>query len=355
MRHTFIIAEAGVNHNGDLDKALRLVDAAADAGADCVKFQTFRAGDLASGHAPKAGYQKATTEASESQRDMLRRLELPHAWHGKLLARCQARGVVFLSTPFDLASLAFLVEELNLALIKLGSGELTNAPLLYAAGQSGRNLVLSTGMGTLEEVRAALAAIAAGQLNRPPSRAAFAAIAAGEAGRRTLAERVTLLHCVTAYPSPPEDCNLRAMATLGEAFGLPIGYSDHTLGTAVAVAAAALGAEVIEKHLTLDSTLPGPDHRASLEPGEFARMVADIRSVATALGDGVKIPRPSELNNVRVARKSLVAARAIKAGELFAADNVTAKRPGSGRSPFDYWELIGQAAGRDLSEDEPIP
>jgi N-acetylneuraminate synthase len=351
----FIIAEAGVNHDGDLDKALRLVDAAADAGADCVKFQTFRAGALASAGAAKAAYQRATTDAGESQLAMLRRLELPYAWHAALQRRCRDRNVLFLSTPFDLASLAFLADELGLSLVKLGSGELTNAPLLYAAGKSGKRLIVSTGMGTLAETRDALAAIAAGALAMAPGRATFAAALADPESLRLLGERVTLLHCVTEYPSPDADCNLRAIATLRDAFHLRTGYSDHTLGTEVAIAAAALGAQVIEKHLTLDRTLPGPDHAASLEPGEFRSMVAGIRRIEAALGDGVKAPRPSEQKNMAIARKSLVAARAIAAGEAFTAENITTKRPGSGRSPFDFWDLIGQPATRDYGEDEVIP
>jgi N-acetylneuraminate synthase len=351
----FIIAEAGVNHDGDLSKALHLVDAAAHAGADCVKFQTFRAGALASAGAAKAAYQRATTDAGESQLAMLQRLELPYAWHGELLARCRERNVLFLSTPFDLASLAFLTEVLALSLVKLGSGELTNAPLLYAAGKSGKRLIVSTGMGTLAETRDALSAIAAGALALPPGRAAFAAALGDRQGLRLLGERVTLLHCVTEYPSPDADCNLRAMATLRDAFQLRTGYSDHTLGTAIAIAAAALGAEVIEKHLTLDRRADGPDHRASLEPAEFRRMVDGIRRVEVALGDGTKAPRPSEQKNMAIARKSLVAARAIAAGEMFTADNLTTKRPGSGRSPFDLWDLIGQPAPRDYGEDEVIP
>jgi N-acetylneuraminate synthase len=353
-RRVFVIAEAGVNHNGDLDKALRLVDAAADAGADCVKFQTFRATDLASAGAAKASYQMAATDAGESQLDMLRKLELPRAWHLELIARCRKHGLTFLSTPFDAMSLAFLADELALDSIKLGSGELTNAPLLYAAGRTGKQLILSTGMGSLVETEAALGAIACGYLQRPPGRAAFEAAYADTTGKRLLAERVTLLHCVTEYPSPEEDVNLTAMHTLRTAFGLRIGYSDHTLGIAVAIAAAALGADVIEKHVTLDRALPGPDHRASLEPPELKELVTAIRHVEVALGDGIKAPRASELKNMAIARKSLVAACAIRAGEPFTAENLTAKRPGTGRSPFDFWDLIGQPAKRSYREDEVI-
>lgn len=348
----FIIAEAGVNHNGALDMALRLIDAAAEARADCVKFQTFSAERLASAHAAKAVYQRATTSASESQLEMLRRLELQRAWYPTLMERCKARSILFLSTPFDLESLAFLVDDLCLDSIKLGSGEVTNAPLLYAAGRTGRKVILSTGMSTLDEVEAAVGAIACGALDHPPNRENFAA--ALFKAKTLLGERVSLLHCVTEYPSPADDCNLRAMDTLRSVFGLPVGYSDHTMGISVPIAAVAVGAEIIEKHLTLDRTLPGPDHLASLEPSEFEVMVAAIRDVEKALGDGVKAPRPSEVKNIAIARKSLVAARNIKAGELFTEVNLTTKRPGDGRSPFDYWELLGRPAARTYSRDELI-
>jgi N-acetylneuraminate synthase len=261
---------------------------------------------------------------------------------------------MFLSTPFDLQSLAFLADDLRLDLIKLGSGELTNAPLLYAAGKTGRKLIVSTGMGTLPEIEAALGAVACGCLGLTPGRAAFPTAFARAEGKRLLAERVTLLHCVTEYPSPEEDCNLRAMNALRDAFGLCTGYSDHTLGTTVPVAAVALGAEVIEKHVTLDRNLPGPDHRASLEPAQLKEMITAIRHIEPALGDGLKAPRPSEAKNMSIARKSLVAARTIKAGELFTEENLTTKRPGTGRSPFDYWEVLGKPAARDYGEDEVI-
>lgn len=353
-RRTFIIAEAGVNHNGELDIALRLVDAAADAGADCVKFQTFQADRLASAMAPKAAYQQATTGAEDSQLEMLKRLELSRSAHLKLMERCKERGLVFLSTPFDHLSLSFLVDDLRLQSIKLGSGELTNAPLLYAAGRTGKDLLVSTGMGTLAETEEALGAIACGALARAPSRAAFAAALESAEGKELIARRVALLHCVTEYPSPVEESNLRAMETLRGAFGLRVGYSDHTSGVAVAIAAAALGAEVIEKHLTLDRTLPGPDHRASLEPGELRDLVLAIRQVEAALGDGVKAPRPSEMKNITVARKSLVAACAIKEGEPFTTENLTTKRPGNGRSPFELWDLLGKPATRNYRPDELI-
>ena len=347
-----IIAEAGVNHNGSLERALAMVDAAAVAGADLVKFQTFKAEKLASRAAPKADYQNAAVGGGLSQLDMLRDLELDAAAHGRLIERCAARGIEFLSSPFDPDSLDLLARRLDLPRLKLGSGELTNAPLLLAAGRSGKAVILSTGMATLEEVRAALGALAYGYLGgATPSRAAFAEAYDG-AGR--LGEKVTLLHCTSEYPAPYDEVNLRAMDTLAEAFGLPVGFSDHTQGIAIALAAAARGAVAIEKHFTLDRDLPGPDHRASLEPAELASMVAGIRQVEAALGDGVKAPTPSERKNMNAARKSLVAARPIRRGESFSAENLTVKRPGKGVSPTGYWETIGQAAPRDFAADEVI-
>lgn len=350
----FVIAEAGVNHNGALESALALVDAAADAGADAVKFQTFEAAKLASRSAAKADYQNRTTDAGESQYEMLRRLELPRAWHADLKERAEAKGLVFLSTPFDPESLAFLVEELDVAIVKLGSGELTNAPLLFEAGRSGKPVILSTGMGEMAEVEAALGVLAAGRLGLEAGRETFARAFASAEGKASLAEAVTLLHCVTEYPAPLEEVNLRAMDALAESFGLPVGYSDHSRGTAISIAAAGRGARVIEKHYTLDRTLPGPDHLASLEPAELKQMILAIRQIEPALGDGRKRAMPSEAKNLPIARKSLVAARRIARGETFTPDNLTVKRPGNGRSPFDYWSLLGTAAERDYAEDEVI-
>lgn len=351
-----VIAEAGVNHNGQLDLALQLVDAAANAGADVVKFQTFRADKLASRQAVKAEYQTRTTAAAESQLDMLRGLELSEADHDAIIAHCRARGIAFMSTPFDLDSLALLADRFDVAEIKLGSGELTNAPLLLAAARTGRPVILSTGMGTLADIEAALGVLAFGYANNgaAPSRHAFAAAWHAPEGRALLSGRVILLHCTTEYPAPFGDVNLRAMDTLAAAFGLDAGFSDHTPGIAIAIAAAARGARVIEKHLTLDCGMDGPDHRASLEPADLAAMVAGIRQVELALGDGRKTPAASELKNMVVARKSLVAATSIAAGEPFTLDNLTIKRPGTGASPLDLWDRLGQPADRDYGEDEPI-
>lgn len=351
------IAEAGVNHNGSVDMALQLVDAAAAAGADVVKFQTFRAASLASRHAPKAGYQARATGAEQSQLEMLQGLELDDAAHERLVDRCAERGIEFLSTPFDAASFVLLTQRLRLGRLKIGSGDLTNAPLLLEVARWGGRLILSTGMSTLAEVEEALAVLAYGYTKpqeAPPSRQAFRTAFESEAGQAALRERVSLLHCTTQYPTPFEDVNLRAMDTLAGAFGLPVGYSDHTTGGAISLAAVARGACVIEKHFTLDRKLPGPDHEASLEPPELAALVRDVRAVAGALGDGVKRAAASERANRNVARKSLVAARAIARGELFSAENLTVKRPGGGAAPVLYWDLLGRAAARDYAEDEVL-
>ncbi len=353
--HTLIIAEAGVNHDGSPDKALALVDAAADAGADVVKFQTFDAKAVAGGAAKKADYQRRTTDVAEGQLAMLQRLELPQAAHHALIAHAAKRGIEFLSTPFDEASLGFLL-SLKLPRIKIGSGDLTNAPLLHAAAQAGATLILSTGMATLSEVEEALGVLAHGyaQHKDPAGVASFRAAWRDPASRATLARHVSLLHCTTEYPCPITDVNLTAMATMRSAFQLAVGYSDHTDGFEISVAAVALGATIIEKHLTLDRDAPGPDHAASLEPDDFKRMVGAIRNVEAALGDGVKTPKESEVGNVPVARKSIVAARALRAGEIIGPADITAKRPGAGRPPIDYWSLIGTAAPRALEPDDPV-
>jgi len=326
----FVVAEAGVNHNGDVGLALALVDAAAECGADAVKFQTFRTDALVSRAAPKAGYQAETTGAGESQRDMLARLELSLEDFARVQERCAKRGVVFFSAPFDEAS-ADALERLGVPLFKVPSGEITNAPYLAHVAAKRRPMIVSTGMSTLAEVAEAVAAIrAAGD---PP---------------------VALLHCVSAYPAPPAEMNLRAMDTLRERFGVPVGLSDHTLGLAVALAAVARGAAIVEKHLTLDKAMPGPDHRASLDPGEMAALVRGIRTVESALGDGDKRPTPSELDTRRVARKSLVAARALRAGERLTADAVAVKRPGTGIPPAELDRAVGRRLRRDVAADEVL-
>lgn len=351
-----IIAEAGVNHNGDLGRALALVDAAADAGADFVKFQTFVPEEVISRQTPKCDYQKDSTGPDESMLDMVRKLRLDRAAHERLIARCAERRIRFLSTPFDLPSLRLLTEQLGLHLVKIPSGEITNAPLLLAAARNGADIILSTGMSDLDDVRRALSVLAFGYLGRTekPSTESFAAAFVDAEGRTALAEKVTLLHCTSEYPAPFKDVNLRAMDTLREAFGLPVGLSDHSPGINVAIAAAARGAVMIEKHFTLDRTLPGPDHKASLEPGELKAMVEGIRQVEWALGDGRKAPAPSEIKNIGIIRKCLVARRAIETGEAFSEDNLAVKRAGGGIAPDRYWDWLGRTATRAYAEDEAI-
>jgi len=352
---TLIIAEAGVNHNGSIANALALVDAAASAGADVVKFQTFRADKLVTAQAPKAEYQVSNTGERGSQLAMLAKLELSRDDHFVLAARARERGIRFMSTAFDPESLAFLA-TLAMPAIKIPSGDITCAPLLLQAARLDTPIIVSTGMSTLADIEAALGVLAFGFISRaePAGRLDFARAFASEEGRRALLQRVTLLHCVTQYPAPAEAVNLRAMRTMSLAFGLPVGYSDHTLGIEVSLAAVALGATVIEKHFTLDRNLPGPDHRASLEPDELARMISGIRTIESALGSTAKAPVPQELPNLPVARRSLVAARAIRRGEIFTADMFDAKRPGTGLSPLELWDVVGRAASRDYLPDEMI-
>lgn len=343
----FVIAEAGVNHNGDADMAMRLVATAARAGADAVKFQTFRAEDLATARAAKADYQARNEPGAESQFAMLKRLQLDHGAHRELMAECARQGIAFLSTPFDPASLRFLVDDLGLDTLKFSSGDLTNGPLLLEGARRAQRLILSTGMASLAEIEQALSVITFalhGGSHDMPGRAAFERAYASAEGRTALRQRVCLLHCTTEYPAPLADVNLRAMATLRQAFGLTVGYSDHTEGITVTTAAVALGARVIEKHFTLDRTLPGPDHKASLEPDELAAMVAAIRAVELAMGDGVKAPSAAERANAAVARKSLVALAPIRAGEAYTAGNIGVMRPEGGHSPMDYWDLLGETA-----------
>jgi len=351
LKRVFIIAEAGVNHNGDLDRALAMVDCAAAAGADAVKFQTFKAESLVTHSSPKAAYQVKTTR-SGSQLAMLKALELRESDHFVLAERCREKKIEFLSTPFDLASLRFLVDHDLVQRIKIPSGELTHGPLLYEAARTGKPMIISTGMATPEEVAMALQVVRLGFEGGVPSE--FSWDHDSSMTFADLVARVTLLHCTTAYPTPFHEANLRAMVTLRERFGVAVGYSDHTEGVAIAMAATALGATVVEKHFTLDRNLEGPDHQASIEPEELVALVAGIRNVEKALGDGTKRPLGSELENAKVARKSLMAATAISAGTLFSADNLAIKRPGGGRSPMEYWRVLGTPAMRDYLPDEPI-
>jgi len=329
---TLIIAEAGVNHNGDVATARALVDAAAAAGADFVKFQTFNADRLASARAPKAPYQRGASGTPGSQREMLRQFELSKAMHEDLIEHCRMRGVEFFSTAFDRESIDLLV-DLGVNVFKIPSGELTDLPYLRHVGGHGRRVLLSTGMATLGEIEAAIDALE-------------------HAGtRRGL---ITLLHCTTEYPTPMADVNLLAMLAMRDAFRVAVGYSDHTLGITIPVAAVAIGASVIEKHFTLDRSLPGPDQKASLEPGELAEMVAAIRDVEIALGDGIKRLAPGEAENRLVARKSIVAAVPIRRGDPLGPHNLTVKRPGTGISPMRWDEVIGRTATRDFDADEAL-
>lgn len=321
----FLIAEAGVNHNGRLALALRLVDAAAEAGADAVKFQTFKADALAAASAPRAAYQKKS--GSSSQRDMLRALELSETDHRALVAHCRRRRLRFMSTPFDEAS-ADMLDGLGMTIFKIASGEITNLPLLSRIAEKRKPIILSTGMSTLDEVRIAVKTLRC-------------------AGARDLA----LLHCVSSYPAPAKDANLRAMATLEKAFGLPVGYSDHTRGLEVAFAAAALGARVIEKHFTLDKTLPGPDHAMSLSPEELSALVGGLARVVSSLGDGQKNPRPCELEVRKAARRSVVFSRALPKGHRLSDADLALKRPGTGLAPAELRRLLGRRLSRAVTQD----
>ncbi|RHX86857.1 N-acetylneuraminate synthase [Leptospira stimsonii] len=329
---TLIIAEAGVNHNGNIEIAHRLIDVAADAGVDIVKFQTFEAAKLTTKFAKKADYQNETTDSTESQLEMLKKLELSKQDHFSLIEHCKKRRIEFLSTAFDLQSLAFL-EELNLSRYKIPSGEITNYPYLKKIGSLGKPIILSTGMATLGEIESAILILE-------------------KAGSKR--EDLTVLHCNTEYPTPFSDVNLRSMETIRQSFKVSVGYSDHTSGIEVSIAAVALGAFVIEKHFTLDKSLPGPDHKASLEPDELKALVQSIRNIEQSLGDGIKRPSLSESKNLGIARKSIVASSAIKKGETFSSENLAVKRPGIGISPMRFDEIIGLQAKRDFDEDELI-
>ena len=328
----FIIAEAGVNHNGSVDLAKQLIEVAVDSGADAVKFQTFKAESLVSKSAQKAGYQKETTDVSESQFDMIKKLELDVNTHKELIAYCQEKNIMFLSTPFDHDSINML-SELGLQIYKIPSGEITNLPYLKHIGSLSKQVILSTGMSTLEEVGDALTVL----------------ISAG-----TSKENITVLHANTMYPTPFEDVNLNAMLTIQQECGVTVGYSDHTLGIEVDIAAVAMGASIIEKHFTLDKTMDGPDHKASLDPGELRAMVLAIRNTEKALGSSEKKPSPSEIVNKDIARKSIVASRSIRKGEVLSVENIITKRPGTGINPMKWDEIIGTEVAKDFKKDELI-
>lgn len=328
----FIIAEAGVNHNGSLEIAKALIDVAVQSGADAVKFQTFKADKLVSKTAQKASYQKQTTDADESQYTMIKKLELDERAHHELIEYCAQKNILFLSTPFDHESINLLA-DLGMEIFKIPSGEITNLPYLRHIGSLQKEVILSTGMATLDEIDGALHVLTT-------------------AG--TAKESISVLHATTEYPCPMDEVNLRAMQTIRDTFDIRVGYSDHTRGIEVPIAAAAMGASVIEKHFTLDREMEGPDHKASLEPNELIAMVHAIRNIEKALGDGIKRPSPSELKNIPIARKSIVASRAITKGERLSEENITIKRPGNGISPMRYDEIIGTVASKNYDEDEAI-
>ena len=356
-QHTFVIAEAGVNHNGSLARALQLVSVAAEAGADAIKFQTFKANRIAAASAPKAAYQSRNTGYDGGQVAMLKSLELSDQDHRDLAKACEDASIEFMSTPFDEYSATFLVNDIGVRRLKVASGELTNAPLLLHLAHTGKPIVLSTGMATLDEVKIALGILAFGYMDcslLQPSTKDFLAAFENDRGQNCLKANVTLLHCTSNYPAAPDTINLRAMDTLYANFGLPVGLSDHSQGIAVPTAAVSRGAAVIEKHFTLDRKLEGPDHAASLEPNELRAMIAAVRNVEVALGSGLKVPTAAEKNTASVARKSLVALTEIMADEAFTADNLGVKRPGTGISPLEYWSYLGQPAARAYGRDELI-
>lgn len=354
---TLIIAEAGVNHNGDEKLAFELIDAALQAGVDIVKFQTFKAKNLVTAEAKQADYQVTNTQKQESQLAMLTRLELSYDAHHRLVKYCQSLGIEFLSTAFDSESLNFLVNDLGLTRLKIPSGEITNAPLVLEHAKTGCDLIVSTGMATLADIETTLGVIAFGYTmpkDAIPSIDAFQNAYFSESGKKALKDKVTILHCTTEYPAPLSDINLKAMDTLLSAFGLPVGYSDHSAGIVVPIAAVARGAILIEKHFTLDKNMQGPDHKASLDPSELKAMVEGIRAVELTLGDGIKGPRPSEIKNKAAARKSIVAARDIPIGSVITADDIAIKRPGNGMSPYNYWTILGKLAHANYKAGELI-
>ena len=326
----FIIAEAGDNHNGKFELALRLVDEAVNAGADCVKFQTFVTEEVISKIAEKADYQKLSTVDSESQYDMVKKLELSFEQFKDIQEYCKKRGILFLSTAFDLPSIEFL-QSINIPFWKIPSGEITNLPYLIKIAKTHKDIIMSTGMSKIAEIRAALNVL-----------------------QENGAAKISLLHCNTEYPTPMEDVNLNAMQTLRDTFELDVGYSDHTLGIEIPIAAIALGATIIEKHFTLNCNMEGPDHKASIEPQDLKRMVQSIRNIEKALGNGVKEPSPSETKNIEIARKSIVARKSIHKGEVFTEDNLAVKRPGNGITPMLWFDVLGKVATRNFEEDELI-
>ena len=357
MEKILIIAEAGVNHNGSLDLAFQLIDAAVEAGADIIKFQSFKADKIVTQSVHKAEYQKKhCTDSSNTQYEMLKKLEISEQDHYKLSEYCKKNSIQFLSTPFDSESLNFLTDKLRMNLIKIASGEITNYPFLFEISQKKLPLIISTGMTNIGEIELALGVIAFGLLGIQftPNKTQFLSALYSTDGQEILKKHVTLLHCTSEYPAPFTEVNLKAIDTLNAVFGLKVGFSDHTKGISIPIAAAARGAQVIEKHFTLDRNLEGPDHKASLEPKELKRMIDSIREVELALGNGRKIPTPSEFKNQNIVRKVLVAANFINKDEIFNEKNITIKRSGNGLEPIEYWNILGKKSAKDFSKDEAI-
>ncbi|WP_421781068.1 N-acetylneuraminate synthase [Kiloniella litopenaei] len=352
-----VIAEAGVNHNGDMERAKEMVSTAAKAGADIVKFQTFKADKLAVKHAQKAQYQQELTGSDESQYSMLKRLELPYDAHQELIECCNQHNIEFLSTAFESSSLDFLVNHCHLKRLKIPSGEITNGPFLLEHAKHDLNLILSTGMSSLKEVREALSVLAWGFLTPNKSiknlQDCLELLKTDEA-LEVLQNKVTILHCTSQYPAPPESVNLNAITTLSESFNIPVGYSDHTLGNTASIGAVALGATTIEKHFTLDKNLEGPDHKASLSPDELTSLVKDLRLISTMRGDGNKLIQDCEQEVRSVIRKGIVAATNIPKGTNFTTDSLTTLRPDNGVSPMNYWGLMKSVASKDYKPGDTI-
>ncbi|MDZ5471964.1 N-acetylneuraminate synthase [Bacillus sp. 31A1R] len=356
MKKTFIIAEAGVNHNGSLKLAMRLVDAAVQAGADAIKFQTYKTENLVTRSARQAIYQKKNIGKHSTQFEMLKELELDYSQFLILKKYCDKQNILFMSTPFDLVSVDFLIKDLSLKMIKVPSGEITNAPYLYRIASLGvKNIILSTGMSTIEEIHNALAFLAYGfSLKSNPTYSKVKEFYQTNEAKEILKNRISILHCTTEYPAPFNEINLGAIDVIRDTFNLEVGLSDHSEGILVPIAAVSKGSTIIEKHFTLDKSLPGPDHKASLNPEELKEMIDSIRIIEVAIGKKVKQPTKTESKNKEIVRKSLVAAKKIKKGELFTFDNLTVKRPGFGKEPYYFWDYIGRAAEKDYEEDEVI-
>jgi len=356
MPKTYIIAEAGVNHNGSFERAIEMIHCAKQMGADAIKFQLFQAENLTTQQAEQAQYQKKAYSQVKTQYEMLKELELSFAHFEALKVIAEKEEIDFIITPFDLESLRFIVDDLNLSMIKIGSGDITNGPMLLACGRSHREIILSTGMSTLADIENALQVIAFGLLEKGayPTKDSLAEVYASQAAQDILKEKVTLLHCTSEYPAPFEDVNLKAMDTMAHAFGLAVGFSDHTPGIEASLAAVAREACVIEKHFTLDKSLSGPDHLASLDPSEFQTMINGVRKIEAALGNGHKRPTVSESKNMKIVRRAIVANQKIVRGEEFTSHNLGLKRPYVGLSPMHYWDFLGKKAERDYAKDEVI-